>query len=72
MDKFITFVGLVIVGFLVLFGLSILMAFFIMVLWNAVMPYLFHVPELDIWKALWLSILTGLLFRTSYHAPTKS
>jgi hypothetical protein len=36
-----------------------------MLLWNAVMPDVFHVPEISIWQAAGISFLCGVLF----HPP---
>src|ERR1700709_1382133 len=49
------FILLAIVGILV-FG-SI-----VMLLWNALMPYLFHLPLISFWQALGLLLLTKILF----------
>lgn len=62
MEDFIKFVVAVLALVGAIIGISLLFALFVMVLWNAVMPFLFGVPELDIWKAWWLSMLCGFLF----------
>jgi len=49
------FILLAIVGILV-FG-SI-----VMLLWNALMPYIFHLPLITFWQALGLLLLTKILF----------
>jgi Ca2+/H+ antiporter, TMEM165/GDT1 family len=49
------FILLAIIGILV-FG-SI-----VMLLWNALMPVLFHLPEVTFWQALGLLVLTKILF----------
>jgi hypothetical protein len=49
------FICLAIVGVLV-FG-SI-----VMLLWNALMPELFHLPQVNFWQALGLLLLTKILF----------
>lgn len=51
------------VGGVVVCGLALLCALPTMLLWNAVMPELFHVPAISFWQALGLLLLSGLLFR---------
>jgi len=40
-----------------------------MVLWNALMPLLFHLPLITFWQAAGLLILTRLLFGFGGHRP---
>ena len=53
--RFLFFVPLVLAG-LVLFG------YVTMLLWNALLPTLFHFPLITYWQAVGLLILTRLLF----------
>ena len=49
------FICLAVVGVLVFSGI-------VMLLWNALLPQLFHFPVISFWQALGLLILTKLLF----------
>ena len=44
---------------------SILFAFPTMWLWNWLMPHLFNLPQITLWEALGINLLTGLLFKSS-------
>lgn len=57
----LAFIGL----FVLIIGSSILMAFPTKWLWNWLMPYLFGLPEINIWKALGINLLSSFLFRSS-------
>jgi hypothetical protein len=46
-----------IVGFLIMFP--------IMLLWNWLMPTLFHLPTITIWQAWGLSVLCSFLFKSN-------
>jgi hypothetical protein len=65
-------VGFVMVSGLILLGfvISLLIMFPLMWLWNWLMPTLFHLPTITIWQAWGLSVLSGLLFKSS--VTTKS
>ena len=54
-----TFLGLGVV-----FGFLFLRAWIIMLLWNWVAVSLFNAPVLNIWFALGLSLLCGMLFKS--------
>lgn len=54
-QKVAGFICLAIVGVLVFSGI-------VMLLWNALLPELFHFPVITFWQALGLLILTKLLF----------
>ena len=58
------FILLAIVGILV-FG-SI-----VMLLWNALMPYIFHLPLITFWQALGLLLLTKILFSGFRGGPGR-
>jgi hypothetical protein len=53
--KVLGFILLAIIGVLVFSGI-------VMLLWNALLPELFHFPVITFWQALGLLILTKLLF----------
>lgn len=54
--KFLKF-GIMAAAFIALFGAGV------MLLWNNLVPELFHGPVLNYWQALGLLVLTHLLFR---------
>jgi hypothetical protein len=58
--KFLFFIPLVLAG-LVLFG------YVTMLLWNALLPVIFHFPVITFWQAVGLLILTRLLFGSFSH-----
>jgi hypothetical protein len=53
--KFIGFVALATAAVFVF-------SFFVMYLWNALLPHLFHFPVINLWDALGLLLLSKLLF----------
>lgn len=52
-------------GIVLVILLAILKAFIIMVSWNAVVPELFHLPEIAMSQAFWLGVLASALFHQS-------
>jgi len=52
-------------------GLSLLMAFPTMWLWNWLMPDIFGLVEIDFWQALGLNIFSGILIRST-NSSNKS
>jgi hypothetical protein len=67
-EKFITVVVFA-TGVFVL--IALLSTIPIMLLWNWLMPDLFHLAQIDFWQALGLGVLSGLLFRTSKGSSDK-
>lgn len=54
------------------FGLLCLEAWFIMLLWNAVIPVIFAgVPTISFWLAFGLMLLCNLLFKGSHYSKNK-
>lgn len=54
------------------FGLLCLEAWFIMLLWNAVIPAIFvGMPTISFWLAFGLMLLCNLLFKSSYYSKNK-
>ena len=43
----------------------------VMLLWNYLMPELFHLPTLDYWHALGLLVLAKLMFGFGHHGGFK-
>lgn len=66
---FAKFIGLVVIGFVLVTGLSLLFAFPTMWLVNYlftpnVILAIFGVTALTFWKAYWLSVLCSMLFKS--------
>jgi hypothetical protein len=59
----------IVAGVLLLFAWIALFALFAalptMLLWNWLMPVLFHLPEIGFWQAVGLLFLCGFLFKSS-------
>lgn len=54
------------------FGLLCLEAWFIMLLWNAVIPVIFvGMPTISFWLAFGLMLLCNLLFKSSHYSRGK-
>lgn len=51
----------------ILFLSAIIMAFPTMWLWNYLMPYLFQLPKVDLYQAMALNILSGILFKSNVN-----
>lgn len=61
MKTFVTIMTAIIVAV----GISLLMAFPVMWLWNWLMPMLFGLIKLNFWQSFGISLLTKLLFPSS-------
>lgn len=59
------------VFFIIGIGLAFLFAWVIMLLWNAVIPTVFGLPEITYWQSFGLKILTGLLFNSHLKFENK-
>ena len=72
MKEFLEVMGVIVFAIVVGIGTWLLIigitSGFVMLLWNAVLPDLFRVPEISIWQAAGISLLCGLLF----HPPQPS
>jgi hypothetical protein len=60
-------VALFIGGFILFIFLAFILGFFIMILWNWLMPTIFSLPEINYWQACGLFILSKLLFANGKH-----
>lgn len=56
-------VGVIVIIFAVAFGFSFLLAYPVMLLWNACIPEIFGLKEIAYWNAWQLSFLCSLLFK---------
>ena len=50
---------------------AVLMALPTMLLWNWLMPELFHFKKIGFWQALGLNLLAGILFRSRSSSSKK-
>jgi hypothetical protein len=64
----LTFLGMLV---FVLFGHALLLAIPVMILWNMVIPELFHLPEINYFQAFVLYVLCGLLFKNPNKIEKK-
>ena len=64
-------IGTIIATALIIFGLSILLAFPVKWLWNATLPELFGVKLIGVWMAWKIAFLSSLLFKSSNFTTTK-
>jgi hypothetical protein len=55
----------IVVGLLILS--AIILAIPTMVLWNYVIPYVFNLPEITLYQAMALNILSGILFKSNVN-----
>lgn len=60
------------VMFVVLMVVALLLGLPLMLLWNWLMPGLFHLPELGFWQAVGMNLLSGILFRSSTATSNKN
>ena len=71
METFVKLLGLATLGFLIIVAFAFIMGFPIMWLWNWLMPALFGLSKISVWKAIGLSILCELLFKPSTKLSSK-
>ena len=63
METFTKTVGFVTIAVVVIFGLSILLAFPVKWLWNSTLPELFALKEIGVWMAWKIVFITSILFK---------
>jgi hypothetical protein len=56
---------LLVVGLLILSAL--LLAIPTMLLWNALLPHLFNTPYINLYEAVGINILSGILFKSNVN-----
>jgi len=56
---------LIVVGLLILS--AILLAIPTMLLWNALLPHLFGMPNIGLYEAVGINILSGILFKSNVN-----
>jgi hypothetical protein len=65
MNTFLVYVGIGILALGVAFGLGLLYALPIKLLWNWLMPMIFGLPKLTFWQSWGLLVFCHLLFPTN-------
>lgn len=63
METFTKTVGFATIAVVVIFGLSILLAFPVKWLWNSTLPELFGLKEIGVWMAWKIVFLTSILIK---------
>ena len=72
MENLISWLGAI---FLILLGVAIValvVAFPIMLLWNWLMPVIFGLTTINIWQAIGLGLLSGMLFKSTSFKGSKN
>ena len=67
MEKFIEILGLV----LIIVAIGFLFGWFVMILWNWLMPMIFGLMTIGYWEAWGLLVLSGLLFKSTNTGNKK-
>jgi len=63
-DAIVKGIGLIVTGLLMIVVYAVLVAWFLKILWNGLLPTLFSLPTITFWQACGLLLLSGILFRT--------
>jgi hypothetical protein len=66
-QKILLGIGMAILGI----GLLALFGFFVMLLWNWLMPEIFDLPTVNYWQAWGLLILSSILFKNMGHGGSN-
>lgn len=72
MKTFATMVGYIFLGLLLIAAVGFLMALLISLVWNAVMPQVFSLPEITYWQAYLLYLLSYLLFHNNVSVSSSN
>lgn len=70
-ETIVVAVGVAIVVGALIVGIIGLLGFLTMVAWNIVMPLLFHLPKINIWIAIAINFLLGLIKPTATYTKKK-
>jgi hypothetical protein len=70
MNAFSKFIGLVFIGAFIAAVISLLIAWPVQLLWNALIPSIFDLRTISFFEALGLSVLCSLLFKS--HSSSSS
>ena len=72
MKTFATMVGYIFLGLLLIAAVGFLLALLISLVWNAVMPQVFSLPEITYWQAYLLYLLSYLLFHNNVSVSSSN
>lgn len=70
--KGLKIVGFVILGALAAAGFAFLFGYFVMLLWNWLMPAIFDLTTITFWQAAGIVLLARLIFGGFKHGPNHS
>jgi len=63
--------GIMVMSILIALVFSLLFGWFVMLLWNALMPVIFGLTTLTYWQSVGLSLLCGFLFKSTSTSSSK-
>ena len=64
MEDFLKAIGLVFVAVFIILFFSFISAWFVMLLWNWLIPVIFGLKVITFWQAFGLNLLSGLLLKS--------
>jgi uncharacterized protein YqfA (UPF0365 family) len=70
-ESIVKALGIIMLAVIIIVFISILFAFPTMWLWNWLMPVIFGLPKITIWKALGLNFLFAILFKGNTISTNK-
>lgn len=72
MEKLISWLGAIFLILVIVAIIALVVAFPIMLLWNWLMPVIFGLTTINIWQALGLGLLSGMLFKSTSFNSSKN
>ena len=60
--KVLKIIGIVLLGIIAIAVLAVVFGIFVKLLWNALMPEIFGLPEIGFWQAVGLAVLAHIFF----------
>lgn len=64
MEKFLEWIGAIILSFTIIGLVCLLLSFPLMWLWNWLMPVIFGLTKINIWQSLGIMFLSSFLFKS--------
>ncbi len=61
MEKILAYIGVGVLASIVIIGLALLWSVITWWAWNLVMPFLFHLPQINLLQAFAINLLTALV-----------
>jgi len=61
----------IVIGVVMACAFAFLFSFFVKLIWNAVIPDIFGLPQITFWQAFGLTVLIKLLFGGGFHKHPK-